>query len=118
MKRSTTIHTLVVAGLASVSLWAAPQDSGGGLEHQLLSQFVPTKFEKGKPSKGGTVLLVQKDGIGAISPNGGMSMTRLAGSDQASYPNNYKSGTIKHDIKGNFLASAGSIRDLTVNEGV
>ncbi len=45
-------------------------------------------------------------------------MSRLAGSDQASYPNNYKSGTIKHDIRGNFLASAGAIRDLAVNEKV
>jgi len=118
MKRSIAISLLVMAGLVCVSLVAAPQDSGGGLEHQLLTQFVPTRFEKGKPSKGGTVLVVQKDGIGAISPNGGMSMSRLAGSDQASYPNNYKSGTVKHDIKGNFLASAGSIRDLAVNEKV
>jgi hypothetical protein len=117
MKRSLAISLLVMAGLASVSAVAAPQDSGG-LEHQLLTQFVPTKLEKGKPSKGGTVLVVQKDGIGAISPNGGMSMSRLAGSDQASYPNNYKSGTIKHDIRGNFLASAGAIRDLAVNEKV
>jgi hypothetical protein len=117
MRHSSSISGLVLAGLASVSLWGASQDPGA-LEQQLLNQFVPTKFEKGKPSKGGTVLVVQKDGIGAISPNGGMNMSRLAGSDQASYPNNYKSGTIKHDIKGAFLTGAGSIRDLAVNEKV
>jgi hypothetical protein len=108
----------VMAGLLASSILAGAQDPGSGLEHELLAHFVPTKLDKAKVVKAGTVLSVQKDGIGAISPNGGMSMSRLAGSDGAIYPNNYKAGSVKHDIRGNFLASAGAIRDLDVNEKV
>jgi hypothetical protein len=120
MTQSTHFAAIGLAGLLSTCLWAGPQDaaSGGGLEHELLTHFAPTKLDKAKVTKAGAVFTVQKEGIGAISPNGGLSMSRLAGSDQASYPNNYKSGSIKHDMKGTFLASAGSIRDLDVNEKV
>ena len=118
--QSTHLTAIALAALLSTSLWAVPQDaaSGGGLEHELLTHFAPTKLEKSKVTRGGTAFTVQKDGIGAISPNGGLSMSRLAGSDQASYPNNYKSGSVRHDMKGTFLSSAGSIRDLDVNERV
>jgi hypothetical protein len=83
------------------------------LEHELLTHFAPTRIEKSKVVKVGTVLSVQKEGIGAISPNG----FRLGGSDLA-YPNNYKSGAVHHDGKALFLTNAGSIRDLEVNEKV
>jgi hypothetical protein len=115
MTQSNLLSLAMLAGLLSGSLWAAPQE--GGLEHELLTRFAPTKFEKSKVVKAGVVLAVQKEGIGAISPNGGLSMGRLGGSDLA-YPNNYKSGAIHHDGKAMFLANAGASRDLEVNEKV
>jgi hypothetical protein len=115
MTQSNLLSVVTIAGLFSGSLWAGPQE--GGLEQELVTHFAPTKFEKSKLVKPGVVLAVQKEGIGAISPKGGISMGRLGGSDLA-YPNNYKSGTIHHDGKGLFLTNAGDIRDLAVNEQV
>jgi hypothetical protein len=119
MMRFNIFSSLMIAGLLSGSLGAFAQDSSSaGLEHELLAHFAPTKFEKSKVVKAGTVLAVQKEGIGAISPNSGtLGMGRLGGSDLA-YPNTYKSGTIRHDGKAVFLNSAGRIRDLEVNERV
>ena len=119
MTQSNLLSAVLAVGLFSGSLWAVPQDagSGGGLEHELNTYFAPTKFEKAKIVKAGTVLAVQKEGIGAISPRGGIGFGRLGGADLA-YPNNYKSGAISHDGKAVFIANAGSVRDLQVNEKV
>ena len=115
MTQSNLFSLAIIAGLFSGSLWAVPQDAA--MERELLAHFAPTKFEKSRVVKPGAVLVVQKEGIGAISPNGGVSMGRLGGSDLA-YPNSYKNGTIHHDGKAVFLTSAGSIRDLDPNERV
>jgi hypothetical protein len=115
MTQSNLFSLVVIAGLFTGSLYAAPQDSA--LEKDLQSHFAPTKFEKSRVVKAGAVLVVQKEGIGAISPNGGMGMGRLGGSDLA-FPNSYKSGTIRHDGKAVFLTNAGAIRDLSPNERV
>jgi hypothetical protein len=115
MMQSNLLSAAIIAGLFSVSLFAVPDE--GGLERDLLIHFAPTKFEKSRVTKPGVVLAVQKDGIGAISPNGGISMGRLGGSDLV-FPNSYKSGTIRHDGKAVFLTNAGYIRDLAVNERV
>jgi hypothetical protein len=118
MKQYNIFPSMIIAGLLAGSMSAAPQDSGSGLEHELLTRFAPTKFEKSRVVKAGVILAVQKEGIGAISPNpGSFGIGRLGGSDLA-YPNNYKSGSIHHDGKAVFLNSAGSIRDLEVNERV
>jgi hypothetical protein len=115
MTQLNLFSLVMIAGLFHGSLWAEPQESA--IERELLTQFAPTKFEKSKVVKAGVVLVVQKEGIGAISPNGGMSMGRLGGSD-LTFPNSYKSGTIRHDGKALFLNSAGAIRDLAPNEKV
>jgi hypothetical protein len=115
MTQSNLISLAMIAGLFPGFLWAEPQENA--LERELLAQFAPTKFEKSKIVKAGVVLVVQKEGIGAISPNGGMGMGRLGGSDLA-FPNSYKSGTIRHDGKAVFLTNAGAIRDLVPNERV
>jgi hypothetical protein len=118
MTQSKILVAMLIAGTFSIAAWASPQEAAsGGLEQELLTRFAPTKFEKSRVVKAGAVLAVQKEGIGAISPNGGLSMGRLGGSE-LSYPNSYKSGAIHHDAKAMFLTNAGSIRDLEVNEKV
>ncbi len=117
--RTNHIFSLIVAGLVTGSVWASPQEPNGELDKQLRATFVPTRLaaDRVKVIQAGTVLTVQKDGIGAISPAAGMG--RLSGSDQAFYPNIYKSGTVRHDaLRGMFLEKLGSIRDLAVNEQV
>jgi len=117
MKQSNLLSVALTAVFFAGSLWAVPQGNPEGLEGELLNRFAPTKFEKARVVKTGVVLSVQKDGIGAISPNGGFSMGRIGGAD-LSYPNNYKSGAIHHETKGMFLNNSGVIRDLAVNEKV
>jgi len=118
MKQSNFFSVALIAGFFVSSAPAIAQAPGsGGLEQELLTRFAPTKFEKAKVVKAGVVLTVQKDGIGVISPNGGISMGRIGGADLA-YPNNYKSGMIHHETKGMFLNNSGVIRDLAVNERV
>lgn len=119
--RKNHIFSLLFAGLLAGSLWASPQDQNPNaeLDKQLRATFVPTKLaaDRVKVVQAGTVLAVQKEGIGAITPTAGMG--RLSGSDQAFYPNVYKSGTVKHDaLRGMFLEKVGSLRDLAVDEKV
>ncbi len=69
MTQLNLFSLVMIAGLFSGSLWAEPQENA--MERELLTQFAPTKFEKSKVIKAGVVLVVQKEGIGAISPERG-----------------------------------------------
>lgn len=108
----------VLAGLLACTFSAVGQDNEpGSVERYLLNRFPTTRFERGRLVKAGIVVTVQKDGIGAISPSGGVAMGRSGALDLA-FPNSYKNGVIKHDGKSMFLANSGAIRDLYMNEPV
>jgi hypothetical protein len=115
MKHLKCLPLSLLAGLLACSLSAAEPDSA--LERYLLNRFPTTKFEKSRIVKAGVVLLVQRDGIGAISPSSGVAMGRPGALDLA-FPNSYKGGSIHHDGKSLFLANTGAIRDLYMNEPV
>jgi hypothetical protein len=116
MTQSNSLLPGTVAVLLACGFSALSQDSAS-LDRYLSEHFPATKFEKGKLVKPGAVLTVQRDGIGSLAPHGGVAMGRSGVPDLA-FPNSFKSGVIHHDGKSVFLASSGSIRDLSVGERV
>jgi hypothetical protein len=98
-------------------LWAAPQNQDlkaakANLLQQLQSRFVLTKFSGFELKQAGTVLLVQKDGIGAV-PGSGVALL------SASFGSNYKDGKIRRDLLSSMVANkTAGLRNLAVGEGV
>jgi len=110
--RALVLAVALIAGYSTASLLAAPQDQGGkaNIERGLQSQYVPTKMagfgDRLRATQLGTVLVIQKDGIGA-SP-----VTEFA------YGNTYKDGRIKRSFTGALIHNANSVRDLRPGERV
>jgi hypothetical protein len=110
MTQCKAFPLMILAGALTSTAIAGPQDQrASDLQSELQARFAPTKLEKTRVVTLGAVVIVQKDGIGAIAPSSGLNF---------SYPNNYKSGAIHHDGKAVFLTNSGVIRDLFVNEPV
>jgi hypothetical protein len=90
----------------------AAQDQGGkaNIERGLQSNYIPTKMagfgDRLKVTQLGTVLVVQRDGMGA-SP-----VTQFA------FGNAYKDGRIKRSLAGALIHDANSVRDLRAGERV
>jgi hypothetical protein len=112
-----TVWFVVLAGSWAACLVAAPeaQDSRAAkanMTQQLQSRFVLTKFSGFELKQAGTVLLVQKDGIGAV-PGSGVGFTT------ASFGSNYKDGRIRRDLLSSLVANkTQGLRNLAVGEGV
>lgn len=110
--------SLVLTGSWAAGLLAAPQTQNSKaakavMTQQLQSQFVMTKFSGFELKQAGTVLLVQKDGIGALPGSGVGFMTPAFGS-------NYKDGKIRRDFLSALMAAnkTEGLRNLAVGEGV
>jgi len=110
--RATTLVVALMAGSATVSLFAAPPDQGQkvNIERGLQSNYAPTKLaglgERLRVTQRGTVLVVQRDGMGA-SP-----------ATEFSFGNTYKDGRIKHSLTGALIHNANTVRDLRAGERV
>src|SRR5579863_7040008 len=102
---------------SSACLLAAPQaqDSKAeraGMAQQLQSRFVLAKFAGPELKQAGSVLLVQKDGIGAV-PGSGVGVLN------ASFGSNYKDGRIRRDLLSSLVDNkTAGLRNLAVGEGV
>jgi len=102
----------LIAGYATASLWAAPQDPAGkaNIERGLESNYMPTKLagigDRLRFTQLGTVLVIQRDGMGA-SP-----VTEFA------FGNNYKDGRIKRSLAGSLIHQANNVRDLRAGDRV
>jgi hypothetical protein len=111
------VRGLVLTGALLACLLAAPQNQDSkaakaSLLQQLQSQFVLTKFSGFELKQAGTVLLVQKDGIGAV-PGSGVALL------SASFGSNYKDGKIRRDLLSSLVANkTAGLRNLAVGEGV
>jgi hypothetical protein len=111
--RTIALVAALIAGYATASLWAAPQDQSGkaNIERGLESQYMPTKLAG--PADGlratqlGTVLVIQKDGMGASLAN-----------EMVTFGNNYKDGRIKHTLGGSLFHQSYTIRDIQAGERV
>jgi hypothetical protein len=110
---------LVVAltGSWATCLSAAPQTQDwkaakANLTQQLQSQFALTKFDRFELKQAGTVLLVQKEGIGAVPGSGVV----FAG---PTFGTNYKDGRIRRDLLSALVANkTEGLRNLAIGEGV
>src|SRR5690242_13975295 len=106
---------MVLAWTCTSCLWASPQDSKAArnqMVQQLQSRFALAKFSGPELKQAGTVLLVQKDGIGAV-PGSGVGILI------PSFFSNYKEGRIRRDFASALAAnSTPGLRNLGVGEGV
>ena len=84
-----------------------------GVAQQIQSYYVPTKLSGGRQVKQlGSVLIVQRDGIGALPAPAGFSFASTFGS-------NYKEGKMRHDFLSGVVAADNiALRDLQVGEPV
>jgi hypothetical protein len=108
---------LVIVLTGSLALLAAPQSQDlkaerGNMAQQLQSRFVLAKFSGPVLKQAGSVLLVQKDGIGA-APGSGI------GALGPSFGSNYKDGRIRRDLLSSLVANkTAGLRNLAIGEGV
>lgn len=111
------ILVVVLTGSWAACLLAAPQTQDSkaakaNMMQQLQSQFALTKFSGFDLKQAGSVLLVQKDGIGAVPGSGAGLLT-------SSFGSNYKDGRIRRDLLSALVANQSEgLRNLAVGEGV
>ena len=109
--RAIALALALIGGYCTVSPMAA-QDQGGkaNIERGLQSNYIPTKMagfgDRLKVTQLGTVLVVQRDGMGA-SPVA-----------EFAFGNNYKDGRIKRSLAGTLIHEANSVRNLQAGERV
>jgi hypothetical protein len=110
--RTIALAVALIAGYCTVSPMAAQDQSGkANIERGLESQYLPTKLAG--PADGlratqlGTVLVIQKDGMGASLAN-----------EMVTFGNNYKDGRIKHTLGGSLFHQSYTIRDIQAGERV
>ena len=110
--RTIALAVALIAGYCTVSPMAAQDQSGkANIERGLQSQYLPTKLAG--PADGlratqlGTVLVIQKDGMGASLAN-----------EMVTFGNNYKDGRIKHTLGGSLFHQSYTIRDIQAGERV
>jgi hypothetical protein len=111
------VLVVVFTGSWAGCLLAAPQaqDSKAAkanMTQQLQSQFALAKFSGFELKQAGSVLLVQKDGIGAV-PSSGVGFT------SPTFGTNYKEGKIRRDVLSALVANkTAGLRNLAIGEGV
>ena len=110
------VITMLVGCLAA-GAWAAPQNQNAkaeqsSLAQQLQARFVLARFSGAELKQAGTVLQVQKDGIGAAPGSGAGKLT-------SSFGSNYKDGKIRRDRLSALVANQiAGLRNLAIGEGV
>ncbi len=108
---------MILSGTLAACLGAAPQGQDpkaarSSMAKDLQSRFVLSQFAGPTLKQAGTVLLVQKDGIGAL-PGSGLGVLN------GSFGSNYKEGKIRHDFLSSMVANKNpGLRNLAINEGV
>jgi len=104
--RATPIFVILIAGSVVTPLAAADKSraSKANVEQQLSSQYPPAKLSRGRVTQPGSVLVIQRNGIGA-SPASALA-----------YSNKFKDGQIKPGMKGALTQNVA--RDLRVGERV
>src|ERR1039457_516734 len=111
--RKIALVVALIMGSPAASLWAAQPDQGQKLniERGLQSQYPPTKLagtaDRLRVAQFGTVLVVEKDGMGASLAN-----------ELVLFGNNYKDGRIKHSLGGSLFHTSNVIRDIQAGERV
>jgi hypothetical protein len=104
--RSIPFFAILIAGSFVTPLAAADKSraSKANVERQLNSQYPPAKLSRRRVTRPGTVLVIQRNGIGA-SPATGLA-----------FSNHFKDGRIKQGMKGALVQNVS--RELQVGERV
>ena len=108
--QTIALAAALIAGYCTVSPMAAQDQSGkANIERGLQSQYPPTKLagpaDRLRATQLGTVLVIQKDGMGASLAN-----------EMVTFGNNYKDGRIKHTLGGSLFHQTYTIRDIQAGE--
>ena len=108
--QTIALAVALIAGYCTVSPMAAQDQSGkANIERGLQSQYPPTKLtgpaDRLRATQLGTVLVIQKDGMGASLAN-----------EMVTFGNNYKDGRIKHTLGGSLFHQTYTIRDIQAGE--
>ncbi len=110
-----TLTTLWMAASYAQFLFATGQDTASkrNFVQQLQATYVQTAVaaDNLKVTQAGSVLVIQKDGIGACPATSAIGIA-------LPYENSYKDGKVKQGLKSRLLALKTSSRDLAVGEKV
>jgi hypothetical protein len=108
---------IALSGASAACLLAIPQAQDqkvarSNMAQELRSRMVLSKFAGPDLRQAGTVLLVQKDGIGAV-PGSGVGVLN------SSFGSNYKDGRLRRDFISALVANkTAGLRNLAIGEGV